>query len=440
MTRFKLRVCSFIVTITMLAFVLPISLVNAQTKTLIDAILKTSMVTSVESNGKLSLNFKAEGLSEQDQQDFESINEILNNLQVNFNSKLSGNSEGTISRQYVKMSANVGGSPYSGELWSDINLTGKTPMIKGIIKSPQLFEMILSPDYMNKYMLLDFEQIKKMPEIQAELGSIDFGKMMIDKKELQQMIITIFEKYSSQLDLDYNMVSNNKNVYKVKIDDAQFKDIIRKVVNLTAKNKEVQDLIRDLIITEMKNSGASVKEINSTKVDLNQMFTTLESQEFLDEFNQIMDKFNDVKILGNSGIDITYTIDENGYVISTKGDIEFVADMAKLDKAFGESAAATASETIPTGIYTAGIHFEVNNSNINGKINIDLPALTSANSFNIMELFNEPQPQPEIVTHTVTGGQLPKTSTHLYELLLSGAILTLVGALGWRWRSRKSYE
>lgn len=39
---------------------------------------------------------------------------------------------------------------------------------------------------------------------------------------------------------------------------------------------------------------------------------------------------------------------------------------------------------------------------------------------------------------TVTGGVLPKTSTHLYELLLIGAILTLVGALGWR--KRKSYE
>ena len=294
---------------------------------------------------------------------------------------------GTISRQYVKMSANVGGSPYSGELWSDINLTGKTPVVKGIVKSPQLFEMMLDPQYMNKYMVLDFQQIKEMPEMQAELGSMDFGKMMSENKELQQMILTLIEKYSSQLNLDYSLVSNDGNVYKVKIDDAKFKDIIRKVVNLTAKNKEVQNLIRDLMVTEMKNSGASTEEINSTKVEMEQMFTTLESQEFLDEFNQIMDKLKDVKILGDKGIDITYTIDENGYVISTKGDIELIADMAKLDKVFGESkTTSTISESIPTGMYTAGIHFEVNNSNINGKVNIDLPTLTSANSFNIMEI------------------------------------------------------
>lgn len=41
-------------------------------------------------------------------------------------------------------------------------------------------------------------------------------------------------------------------------------------------------------------------------------------------------------------------------------------------------------------------------------------------------------------TSTITGGQLPNTSSHLYEILLIGAALTMVGALGWR--KRKSYE
>lgn len=42
------------------------------------------------------------------------------------------------------------------------------------------------------------------------------------------------------------------------------------------------------------------------------------------------------------------------------------------------------------------------------------------------------------IAPTITGGVLPKTSTHLYELLLMGATLILVGALGWR--KRKSYD
>jgi len=44
----------------------------------------------------------------------------------------------------------------------------------------------------------------------------------------------------------------------------------------------------------------------------------------------------------------------------------------------------------------------------------------------------------KVVTSTVAGGQLPKTSTPLYELLLIGVALTLFGALALR--SRKRYE
>lgn len=287
---------------------------------------------------------------------------------------------------------------------------------------------------------MDIEEMKKMPEIEAEVGSLDFGKMISENKQLQGVILTLIEKYSSQLSSGYNFITKEENVYKVKIDDTTFKDIIRKVVNLTAKNSEIQDFIMDLVITEMKNSGASTEEINSTKVDMQQMFTTLESKEFLNSFNQKMDRLADVKILGGSGIDITYTVDENGYVISTKGEIELIVDMAKLDSVFGES--TIESEIVPTGIYTVGINFEVTNSNINGNVNIVLPTLNSTNSFDFSSLFAEleQQPEPEVVAvkHTVTGGQLPKTSTYLYEILLMGTVLTLVGAL--TWKSKKRYE
>lgn len=40
------------------------------------------------------------------------------------------------------------------------------------------------------------------------------------------------------------------------------------------------------------------------------------------------------------------------------------------------------------------------------------------------------------VTTTVTGGELPVTSTPIYNLLLIGVVLTLLGALGWRTRKR----
>ena len=53
-------------------------------------------------------------------------------------------------------------------------------------------------------------------------------------------------------------------------------------------------------------------------------------------------------------------------------------------------------------------------------------------------IFTSNDNSPTGIISTITGGQLPKTSSHLYEILLIGAALTMVGALGWR--KRKSYE
>jgi len=46
--------------------------------------------------------------------------------------------------------------------------------------------------------------------------------------------------------------------------------------------------------------------------------------------------------------------------------------------------------------------------------------------------------QPAVVTPTVTGGQIPKTSTPLYALLLLGLVLAMVGIV--IWRRSKRYE
>ena len=378
MTRLKSRIYSFIVSISMLVFILPTSAVSAQTlqaKTLSDALVKTSMATSSESNGALSLKLNGEGLSKNEQQQFTQVSKLLNNLQVVYNTKTSASKDGKVSKQYIKTVANVGGTPYNAELWSDMNIKGKNVIAKEIVKSPQLIKMISQPKNINKYMIMDFSQGKN--------GSIDLKKMMSGNKGLQKLILTIAQKYSSQLDLK-GIVTNDGNVYKIKIDDAKFKEIIRKVVNITAKDKEIQNLIKNYMVTSMSNSGASTKDINNTKVQMEQMFTNLQSQKFLDAFNKNMDKLDKIKILGNKGIEIAYTIDKNGYVKSTKGNIEIVIDTAKLESAFGK----TTSQSSLKGKYTANIKFEVNNKNINKKVNVKLPKITSKNSFNYTELIN----------------------------------------------------
>ncbi|HZK53627.1 MAG TPA: ice-binding family protein [Desulfosporosinus sp.] len=62
----------------------------------------------------------------------------------------------------------------------------------------------------------------------------------------------------------------------------------------------------------------------------------------------------------------------------------------------------------------------------NGAVTLDTNTITNDNC------------ETTAVKPTVTGGKLPKTSTHLYDLILLGGALTLIGAVGWR-RSRKRF-
>ena len=70
---------------------------------------------------------------------------------------------------------------------------------------------------------------------------------------------------------------------------------------------------------------------------------------------------------------------------------------------------------------------------------IAIPPIISNNGGGTIPIVTTPAVvEGNVVTTTITGGQLPKTSTHLYELLLLGTILTVCGAIGLK--TRKSYE
>jgi len=77
----------------------------------------------------------------------------------------------------------------------------------------------------------------------------------------------------------------------------------------------------------------------------------------------------------------------------------------------------------------------------NGSVTLDNNVITNGFCAAISNIQKQPTTLNSSLkgtTPTITGGQLPKTSSHLYEILLIGAALTMAGALGLR--KRKSYE
>ena len=98
-----------------------------------------------------------------------------------------------------------------------------------------------------------------------------------------------------------------------------------------------------------------------------------------------MDSIENLKILGDNGIKIRYTVNDDGYIINEKGNAEFVIDLPSIIKLAGSSAAVS-SPSDPTGIYTIGISFNTDMTNINEKVDIVLPIVNSTNSFNYTDI------------------------------------------------------
>jgi hypothetical protein len=112
------------------------------------------------------------------------------------------------------------------------------------------------------------------------------------------------------------------------------------------------------------------------------------------------------------------------------------------------------SATLGTSSHFVGHIFALTSITANHAATVQgqLLARNGAVTLNNNTITNEicaPTPTPAVTTTVRAGpipetdlGQIPKTSTHLYVLLLIGFVSTLVGAVGWRSRKRyvKRYE
>jgi len=96
--------------------------------------------------------------------------------------------------------------------------------------------------------------------------------------------------------------------------------------------------------------------------------------------------------VGDNGITLEYAIDENGYIISQSGSMDFIIDVAKLDsiESIGNS------EPAGVGIYTVGFDFSMLSYNINKDMTIEMPVVTPENSIDFNNMANAAIPEQPV--------------------------------------------
>ena len=105
-----------------------------------------------------------------------------------------------------------------------------------------------------------------------------------------------------------------------------------------------------------------------------------ELPELKKQFNEFMDTYKDIKIIGDKGIVIEYGVNSDGYIVYEAGNIDLRIDLEAITKAV--------KEDLPPveGVLNLGIKFETKVSNINKDIRVYIPKVNKSNSIDFSEM------------------------------------------------------
>lgn len=374
---------------------------------LMNAFGKSQEITSMQTQTDISVKVSGAGMSEQEQQMMSTMLPMINGANISLSTKINQNKEKTIAKMQSDISLKSDGlpEPISMSVWADTDMSGDTAAVNEVIKMPQLLTTQFPKELQGKdYMVMNLSDMTSAPGMVQP----NYKKLIAFSKEFQPKTLDFLVKYSKQFNPTTDYIKNvgsqrflednimkTADVYQVKLTDESFKDLMHYTLNNLAGNADAMTFVKDYMLAISSVYDVTDAENKANQDEINKAFDNLTTElpQQLASLNKALDSIEDLKILGDNGITINYTVNDDGYIIKEKGNAEFVVDLPSITKLAGNTAASTPTD--PTGIYTIGVSFNTDMTNINGDVKIVFPKVDSTNSFNftdIMKLASEEVP------------------------------------------------
>lgn len=367
---------------------------------LMNAFGKSQEINSMESKTDISLKVSSSNMSAQEEEMMKTMLPMINGTNMSILTKTNQNKEKTIVKAQSDISLKLGQmpDPINMSVWVDMDTTADKPALNEVIKIPQLMAAQFPKELQGKdYMIMNLSDMTKgtpgMPQI-------NYKKLMAFSKEFQPKALDFMVKYAKQFKpgTDYirrvagqrfweNDKMKTTDTYEVELSDKSFKDLMHYTLNNLAENKDAMNFVKEYMTSMMSIYDVTDAQSKNSQDEMNKSFDNLTTQlpQGLATLNSALDSIENLKILGNNGIKIRYTVNDDGYIINEKGNAEFVIDLPSIMKLAGNSAAVT-NPSDPTGIYTIAIAFNTDMTNINEKLDITLPIVNPTNSFNYTDI------------------------------------------------------
>lgn len=396
------KIAALFITMCMVVSLLSGCTSTAEGKALYDAMVKSQSIKSSQNDMQLTLRLDATGLSEQEQASFAQAKAMLNGAKITMKMKQSANADNTVAKAQSGVNMYMAGMSIDMGVWVDMDLNGSSPRLKGIIKLPAIITASDPSMAGTEYMVMDSGEMMKTPEFTGQVPGVDYIERMKLAKELRGKTLAIMGKYLAQYDPGFKFITNagmkdiilpgrtiKAHAYQVKLDDKAAKKLIRYTVNNFANNKDAMTFAVDYMKL-IEKSSASAPGVKSPTADFDKLMTDYEKEKpaMLAEFNKSMDQLENIQIFGEKGITLEYAVDENGYIVSQSGSIDFAIDAAKLNsiESLKDSKYASA------GIYNVDLDFSMLTYDINKDMTIEMPVVTPENSINYNDMIKSELP------------------------------------------------
>ncbi|MCL2059724.1 MAG: hypothetical protein FWH01_11840 [Oscillospiraceae bacterium] len=389
---------------------------------LLTALLKAPQMTSYEYEGGAQIELRFDLIEQEDAYSFYSfglwgrqpasyfktIEEAVNGAGVSVSAKYSGNIENTKGATEMQLTPIYMGGQMENlktGIWAAVDLDDPI-YIKEYFKLPKIITAGVGWDYFKgrDYLVITSEDLDAFYEEagmdMSDYFSPDSLNAQIDASEkLSQTMTDLLIYIAMMLDTESAYISSasadesGNSVYNVKITDKGLKEIISALTNID--KDEMKEIARVLLTASQEFFQALgddenyiyeyiVDELEDVLADFDNWFDESYPmlEEMLKSINRYVGKGSKAKLLGNDGITLKITIDSDGYVVGCDGIIDLIIDHRGFAIVSGERYSEQLSKT--------HIKLTFNNqfTNVNGDIDVDMPAITPMNSISLTRIID----------------------------------------------------
>jgi len=389
---------------------------------LLEAIVNPEPVYSYESSGHVEFSFNVENVNRPAASDYYDnyMSTIIRVLEAYFDgagfdysAKLSAEKDySSIREEFIITPSLLGGQLTSLKtgLWLDYQGSdpGKTDVY---IQMPKILAALTEETAGKDYLTMDLNRVLELIDDEMDLYTgaplsemLDIGKLVNDSNGLSKTFADGFKQMAAQMKPDEVYVrdvrpvpgSNGKmgRVYTLSITDSGLKKLVRSFVNDLDKDtlKGFTLVALDGMIEYYSKAAFSSVLYGDVIKELKSMKKTVETEFDLGYVfikpmvNDILDKMNNVRLLGPKGITFDIEVDSNGFVTAWDGVLDFSIDVARIEKL---------TDSYPSGMKYINFTIKANETmtRINQRVFVDMPETTSINSVSLESIIEKMLPE-----------------------------------------------